>query len=184
MPTGSAARFNMECVVVLGMSLSTLTTLHVVLSLIAIASGALVLRDMLRSRQAAGLTAVFLLTTAGTTVTGLLFPSTRLGLGHVTGALSLIVLVPTLMALYQYCLAGPWRGIYASGATAALYLNVFIGVRQAFAKSATVQLLAPPPVVTQLVILAIFVGLGALAWKRFRPCAPRLVHIRLPAAPV
>ncbi|MDP1962212.1 MAG: hypothetical protein Q8K93_08430 [Reyranella sp.] len=87
---------------VLGMSLSTLTTLHVVLSLIAIASGALVLRDMLRSRRAAGLTAVFLLTTAGTSVTGL---------GHVTGALSLVVLVPTVLALYQHCLAGPWRGV-------------------------------------------------------------------------
>ncbi|TAJ39456.1 MAG: hypothetical protein EPO55_12445 [Reyranella sp.] len=166
------------------MSLSTLTTVHVVVSLIGLASGALVLRDMLRSKQAAGLTAVFLLTTAGTTVTGLLFPSTRLGVGHVTGALSLVVLVPTLMALYGYRLAGPWRGIYASGATAALYLNVFIGVRQAFAKSATVQLLAPPLDVTQLVTLAIFVGLGVLAVKRFRPCAAPLVRIRLPAAPV
>jgi hypothetical protein len=170
--------------VYLGMSLSTFTVLHVAISLIGIASGALVLRDMLRSRQAAGLTAVFLVTTVATSVTGFLFPSTRLGLGHAIGALSLVVLVPTLMALYQYCLAGPWRGIYASGATAALYLNVFIGVRQAFAKSDTVQLLAPPPVVTQLAILAIFVGLGILAVKRFRPCAPRLVHIRLPAAPV
>lgn len=169
---------------VYGMSLSTFTTLHVVLSLIGIASGALVLRDMLRSRQAAGLTAVFLVATLATSVTGFCFPSTRLGLGHAIGALSLVVLVPTLMALYHYCLAGPWRGIYAAGATAALYLNVFIGVRQAFAKSATVQLLAPPPVVTQLVILAIFVGLGLLAVRRFRPCAPRLVHIRLPAAPV
>ena len=169
---------------VLGMSLSTLTTMHVVLSLVGIASGAFVFRDMLRSRQAAGLAAVFLLTTAGTTVTGFLFPSTRLGLGHVTGGLSLIVLVPTLMALYGYRLAGPWRGLYAAGATAALYLNVLIGVAQAFARSDILRALAPPYLVTQLVILAIFTGLGVLAVKRFRPCTTPLVRIRLPAAPV
>jgi hypothetical protein len=166
------------------MSLSTLTTMHVVLSLIGIASGALVLRDMLRSRQAAGLTAVFLLTTLATSVTGFLFPSTRVGLGHVTGGLSLVVLLPTLMALYQYRLAGPWRSLYAAGATAALYLNVLIGVAQAFAKSATLQALAPPYMVTQLMVLAIFVVLGFLAVRRFRPCRPALTHIRLPSAPV
>jgi hypothetical protein len=148
--------------VVYGLSLSTFTALHVAISLIGIASGALVLRDMLRSRQAAGLTAVFLLSTAGTSVTGL---------GHVLGTLSLVVLVPTALALYRYCLAGPWRGIHAAGATAVLYLNVL-------------QALAPSHILTQLVILAIFVGLGVLAVRRFRPCAPRLVHIRLPAAPV
>lgn len=156
---------------VLGMSLSTLTTMHVVLSLIGIASGAFVLRDMLRSRQAAGLTAVFLLTTTATSVTGLLFPATRVGLGHVIGGVSLVVLVPTAMALYHYRLAGPWRGVYAAGATAALYLNVL-------------QALAPPYIVTQLMILAIFVGLGVLAVKRFRPCARALTRIHLPPAPV
>lgn len=158
--------------------------MHVVLSLIGIASGAFVLRDMLRSRQAAGLTAVFLLTTAATSVSGFLYPSTRLGVGHMVGALSLIVLVPTLMALYQYCLAGPWRGLYASGATAVLYLNVFIGVAQAFAKSDVLRAIAPPYLLTQLAILAIFVGLGVLAVKRFRPCGRALTRIRLPPAPV
>ncbi len=169
---------------ILGMSLSTFTVLHVAISLVGLASGAFVLRDMLRSRQAAGLTAVFLATTLATTVTGCLFPSTRLGLGQVVGCLSLIVLMPTLTALYGYRLAGPWRGIYAAGATAALYLNVLIGVAQAFAKSTTVQAFAPPYLLTQLVVLVIFVVLGFRAVKRFRPCTPPLVRIRLPAAPV
>ncbi|MSP74772.1 MAG: hypothetical protein EXR12_01410 [Rhodospirillaceae bacterium] len=161
---------------VLGLSLSTFTVLHVVISLIGIASGALVLKDMLRSRLALGLTAVFLVTTVATSVTGFFFPSTRLGLGHAIGGMSLIVLVPTLMALYQYRLAGPWRSIYVAGATAALYLNVVIGVWQAFGKIAFLRPLAPslsaPPLVgTQLVVLAIFVALGALAVKRFLPRA-------------
>ena len=184
MPTGSAAYFQQESVVILGMSLSTFVALHVAISLVGLASGAFVLRDMLRSRQAAGLTAVFLVATLATTVTGCLFPSTRLGLGQVVGVLSLIVLVPTFIALYGYHLAGPWRGVYAAGATAALYLNVLIGVAQAFAKSSAVQALAPPYLLTQLAVLAIFVVLGRLAVKRFRPCTPPLVHIRWPAAPV
>jgi hypothetical protein len=170
--------------VVLGLSLSTLTTVHVILSLIGIVSGAFVLRDMLRSKQAAGLTAVFLLTTAATSVSGFLYPSTRLGVGHMVGALSLIVLVPTATALYHHRLAGPWRGFYAAGATAALYLNVFISVAQAFAKSDVLRAIAPPYLLTQLAILAIFVGLGVLAVKRFRPCARALVRIHLPPAPV
>ena len=62
----------------LGLSLSTLTALHVTISLIALASGALVLRDMLRSRLALGLTTVFLLTTTATAVTGFCFPVTRI----------------------------------------------------------------------------------------------------------
>jgi hypothetical protein len=166
------------------MSLSTFLAMHVVISLVGLASGAFVLRDMLRSRQAAGLTAIFLVTTAATSVTGFFFPSTRLGLGHLIGGMSLIVLVPTVMALYQYRLAGPWRSLYAAGATAALYLNVLIGVAQAFAKSATLQALAPPYMVTQLVILAIFVVLGVLAVRRFHPWTPALTRIRLPPAPV
>lgn len=175
---------------ILGMSLPTLTVLHVALSLIGIASGAFVLRDMLRSRQAAGLTAVFLLATLATSVTGFLFPASRLTPGHAIGGLSLIVLVPTLMALWGCRLAGPWRTVYAAGATAALWLNVAIGVMQAFARSTTVQALAPPYLLTkpylltQLVVLAVFVALGILAVKRFRPGPPPLVRIRQPAAPV
>ena len=169
----------------LGMSLSTFTVLHVAISLAAIASGALVLRDMLRSRQAAGLTAVFLATTLATSVTGFCFPAPRLGVGHLIGALSLLVLAPTLMALYRYRLAGPWGRVYAAGATAALWLNVFIAVMQAYARSPTLRDAAPPYMVTQATILALFVWLGWRAVKRLQGGAPAaIVHIRLPPAPV
>ena len=98
--------------------------------------------------------------------------------------LSLAVLLPTILALYAYRLSGPWCALYASGATAALYLNVVIGVAQAFVKSTVVQSLAPPYLATQLVVLVLFVALGRRAMKRFRPCPPALVRIRLPPAPV
>ncbi len=159
---------------ILGMSLSAFTAVHVAISLIAIASGAFTLLGMLRSRQPAGLTAVFLLSTIATDVTGFLFPFTHIRPGHVIGAVSLVALVPTLLALYQHRLTGPWRWIYVTGVTTQLYFNGVIAVRQAFAKIDFLLPLAPSPtalplVGTQLVVLAVFVVLGVLAVKRFHP---------------
>ena len=156
-----------------GLSVSTFTALHVALSLIAIASGVLVLLGTIRARKA-DLTAVFLLTTAAASVTGFFFPSARVGMGHVIGVGSLIILAPTVLALYRYRLAGRWRWVYLAGATTVLYLNAFIGVWQAFAKIAVLHLLAPTPsappfLVAHLVVLAICIALGVLAMKRFHP---------------
>ena len=60
---------------ILGMSIPAFTTVHVVISLIAIASGLVVLAAMLKSNRLSGLTAIFLLTTVLTSATGFLFPS-------------------------------------------------------------------------------------------------------------
>ena len=159
---------------IFGMSLSAFTAMHVALSLIGIASGVLVVLGMLRSRQAAGLTAIFLLSTTAASVTGFLFASTHLGPGHVVGAVSLIVLVPTVLALYQHRLAGPWRRVYVMGAMTALYLNAVIAIWQAFGKIPFLRPLAPsltaaPLVGVQLAMLAVFIVLGVLAVKRFQP---------------
>jgi membrane protein implicated in regulation of membrane protease activity len=92
----------------------------------------------------------------------------------VTGVLSLLVLVPAILGLYVFHLIGPWRWIYAAGAIAALYLNVVIGVAQAFAKVPALHTLAPtqsslPFLLAQAVVLAAFVVLGAAAVRRFQP---------------
>jgi hypothetical protein len=81
------------------------------------------------------------------------------------------MLVPALLALYRYRLAGPWRRVYAIGAAIALYLNVFIAILQAFGKIALLhplapRLSAPPLLATQLVVLALFFALFVLAAKR------------------
>jgi hypothetical protein len=161
----------------LGLSLSTLTTLHVVLSLIGIASGLIVVYGMLAAQRMSGWTALFLLTTVLTSVTGFLFPFSGLLPSHVIGAISLVVLAVALVARYAFRLAGAWRWVYVTSALAALYFNVFVGVAQAFQKSAVLQPLAPtqsePPfAVAQLVVLAIFLGLGVLAVRRFHPAEP------------
>ncbi len=125
----------------------------------------------LGSHRAAALAALFLASTLMTSVTGFAFHSAHLGPGHVTGALTLVALVPTSLALYRYRLAGPWRQVYGIGAAVALYLNVFIAILQAFGKIAILHPLAPtlaaaPLLATQLVVLALFIALFVLAAKR------------------
>ena len=159
---------------ILGMSLSTFTTLHVIISLIGIVTGLVVLLGMLGGRQLGSWTAIFLATTVLTSATGFLFPFNKLLPSHVVGIISLAVLAIALLALYGLHLAGAWRWIYVAAAVLALYLNVFVGVVQAFQKLAFLQPFAPtqsePPfLVAQLVVLAIFLALGFLGVRRFHP---------------
>jgi hypothetical protein len=161
---------------ILGMSLSTFTTLHVIISLIGIVTGLVVLLGMLGGRQLGSWTAVFLATTVLTSATGFLFPFNKLLPSHVVGVISLAVLAIALLALYGLHLAGVGRWIYVAAAVLALYLNVFVGVVQAFQKLAFLQPFAPtqteaPFIVAQVVVLAIFAALGVLAVRSFHPGA-------------
>jgi hypothetical protein len=162
---------------VLGMSLSTFTTLHVIISLIGIVTGVVVVLGMLAGKNLRVWTVLFLATTVLTSATGFLFPFNKLLPSHVVGIISLVVLAAALLALYAFRLDGPWRWIYVAGATLALYLNAFVGVVQAFQKLAFLQPLAPtqaeaPFIVAQVAVLAIFAALGFLAVKRFHPLMP------------
>jgi hypothetical protein len=161
---------------ILGLSLSTFTTLHVVVSLIGIAAGLVMLCGMLNARPLPGWTALFLAATVLTSVTGFFFPATSLLPSHVVGIISLVVLAIALVALYLYWLDGAWRWVYVVTALAALYLNCFVGVAQAFQKLPALHALAPtqsePPfLIAQVALLAVFVVLGFLAVKRFHPAA-------------
>jgi hypothetical protein len=159
---------------ILGLSTSTFTTVHVIISLIAILSGAVVVLGWLGGRRYQGWTAVFLATTVLTSVTGFFFHSASFGAPHVVGVISLVVLAAAICALYVFHLAGFWRWVYVVGAITALYLNVFVAVVQAFQKLPFLEPLAPtqsePPfLIAQTVVLAIFVVLGVLSLKRFHP---------------
>src|SRR6266851_5096068 len=153
-------------VMILGMSTATFTLLHVVLSLGGIFSGVVVLFELLGAKRRDGWTAIL------TSVTGFFFHSASFGPPHVIGVISLVVLTVAVLAFYVYRLGGFWRWLYVGGAVLALYLNVFVGVVQAFQKLPLLRPLAPtqsePPfVVTQLVVLVIFVAIGVAAAKRF-----------------
>jgi hypothetical protein len=161
---------------IIGLSISTFITVHVVISLIAIASGLVVLFAMLRADAAPSWTALFLATTVATTVTGFMFPITAFTPALGTGIVSSVVLAVALYALYARHLAGVARSLYVVTAIAALYLNSFVLVVQSFQKLGPLQALAPtqsePPfLAAQGAVLIFYVVAGWLAVRRFHPAA-------------
>ena len=157
---------------IFGLSTQTYTLVHVVISLIGIASGLIVLFGLLAGKRLNGLTALFLISTVLTSVTGFGFPFHQLLPSHKVGIISLVVLLVAVLARYSFHLAGAWRSIYVVSAAIALYLNVFILVVQSFEKLSALKALAPtqhePPfLVAQLAVLLIFIVLTAVAVKRF-----------------
>jgi hypothetical protein len=161
---------------ILGMSLSTFTTVHVIISLIAIVSGIIVMFGLLGSNRMPGMTAIFLLFTILTSVTGFLFPFEKLLPSHMIGILSLVLLAIACIALYVMNLSGPWRSVYILTAMTSLYLNVFVLIIQAFLKVGPLHALAPsvppsePPfAIIQGIVLVFFVIVIIGAVRRFRP---------------
>ena len=159
---------------ILGMTASTFTAVHVLLSVIGIASGLLVVYGLLTSQRFDGATAIFLVSTVLTSVTGFLFPFVHLLPSHVFGILSLIALAIAIVARYSLHMAGSWRGIYVVSAVLALYLNVFVFVAQIFLKVPAAHALAPtgkePPfLIAELVVLAFFIALGVRSAQKFHP---------------
>jgi hypothetical protein len=157
---------------ILGMTTSTFTLVHVLLSLVGIGSGFVVTLGFLSARRLDGWTALFLGTTVATSVTGFFFPFDHLLPSHEVGMISLVVLAVSILARYALHLVGAWRRIYVVAAEIALYLNVFVAVVQAFLKIPALKAMAPtqtePPfLVAQIVVLLIFVGLTIGAAKKF-----------------
>jgi hypothetical protein len=156
---------------VLGISLQTFTLIHVLISLFGIASGLVVMYGFLTGKRLDGWTAVFLTTTALTSVTGFLFPFKGVTPAINLGVISIVVLAVAIITRYSLHLA--WRKTYVITACAALYFNVFVLVVQSFEKVPTLKAVAPtqkePPfAIAQITVLAIFVVLTAVAVKRFR----------------
>ncbi|MGA7560081.1 MAG: hypothetical protein WCF61_15275 [Terriglobales bacterium] len=160
--------------------MTTFTLFHVVLSLLGILSGLVVVSEMKSGKKRKGMTALFLLATTATSVTGFMFPYHGFTPGIGVGILSLVVLAIAIFALYSRHLAGGWRRTYAITAVIALYFNVFVLVVQLFEKVPALHALAPkgsePPfAVTQVIVMVGFIALGIAAVKGFRepPAAMR-----------
>jgi hypothetical protein len=161
---------------ILGMSTSAFTTLHVIISLIGIVAGLIALYGMFSDNKMTGWTTIFLLFTILTSVTGFLFPSHGFTPAQGVGIISLAVLALAVLGLYIFRLAGAWRWIYVVGAVVALYLNCFVLVVQSFQKLSFLTPLAPtqsePPFqIAQGVLLVLFIIAGIVAVRRFRPAA-------------
>jgi hypothetical protein len=143
----------------LGMSLQTFTLIHVLISLVAIGSGIIMMYGLLTSRRFDNWTAVFLLTTALTSLTGFLFPFTAFTPAIKLGIISSVVLAVAIVTRYFLHLA--WRRTYAMAACLLLYFNVFVLVVQSFEKVPSLKGLAPtqkePPfAIVQIAVLVLF----------------------------
>jgi hypothetical protein len=158
---------------ILGMSTATFTFLHVLVSLVGIFSGFIVVLGLIAGKHLHRWTALFLVSTVLTSLSGFLFPFKGITPGIVLGILSLVVLLFAALARYAGNLAGAWRGTYVVSTHLALYFNFFVFIAQAFQKVPALKALAPtqselPFKLTQLIVLAAFVVLSVLAFKRFR----------------
>jgi hypothetical protein len=159
---------------ILGMTLYTF--IHVIISLIGIATGLIVVIGMLFSKRLDALTAIFLTTTLATNITGFFFPFHGFKPSYGVGALSTILLIVAIVARYRHALQGRWNMLYIITAIIALYLNVFVLIIQSFEKIPALHAMAPtqseaPFKDTQTLTIFIFIilGLAAVRITRTKP---------------
>src|SRR3989442_9639327 len=115
---------------ILGMTTSTFTIVHVLISLVGIASGLVVVFGLLTGKKLDGWTALFLATTVATSVTGFAFPFDHLLPSHKVGIISLVVLAVGILARYSFSLFWGWRRLFMITPVNAPCLNVFLRVVQ------------------------------------------------------
>ena len=153
----------------LGMSLEVFTLVHVMISIIAIASGFGVLFGLLNGKWSPAWTLVFLVFNVLTNVTGFMFPFGALLPSHFVAIIALVLLAVAIFALYGRSLSGPWRAIFVVSAMLALYLNMFVLVAQMFQKTPQLAALAAGPAfaITQGLVLLLAIALIYQAVKSF-----------------
>jgi len=159
---------------ILGMSTGLFTGIHVVLSLLGIATGFMVLFGMIGNKKSTAWTAWFFGSNILTDVTGFLFPFNGITPAIILGGLSLVVLLVALIAYYIKRLAGGWRGRYVIAAAVALYFNVFVLIVQSFEKIGPLKAIAPTQAspafgIAQLIGLGLIIVLTVVAYRRFKP---------------
>jgi hypothetical protein len=151
----------------------TFLLVHVLLSLVGLFAGLVVVGGLMAGVLFRRWVGLFLVTTGLTSATGFGFPSAQLLPSHIVGALSLLVLLGAIVALYLKSLEGIWRTAFVVLGVAALYLNVFVLLAQLFAKIPAMAMLAPSPAapvfaVAQGLVLVLFIVLGLASVKGFR----------------
>ena len=157
----------------MSLNFATFTLVHTLLSVVGILAGMVVVGGLMAGVRYNGWIATYLATTILTNATGFGFPFVVLMPSHILGVISLIILPFAVVALYLKHLAGGWRTTFVVITVTALYFNVFVLMVQLFRKVPAMIALAPtqkePPfVVTQLLILALFIVLGRAAVRGFR----------------
>jgi hypothetical protein len=155
------------------MIVSILTSIYIVLGLIAISAGAMVLFGLLTGILLKKWAVLFLKWSLATSVTALLFPFEHLTLTQKASMLSIYGAGVAVLAWRKFQLVGVWQSIFAWSITLVLYLNIVVAITQVskrllLFKPPIPAQFNPPFLVTHSVVLAIFVVLGTIAVKRFR----------------
>jgi hypothetical protein len=158
---------------ILGLGLATFTAVHVVLSLLAIASGCVVVFGLLTARGLPFWTALFLATAALACLSGFLFPFHGMTLSIEMGVPALVVLLLAAIDRYTRIFTGVWRHSYVLCVMIALYCLVVVLVAELFERYFFPTARAPwrPGMLLPLAQLAVFilcVAVTRLALKRFR----------------
>src|SRR5215472_2598481 len=104
---------------ILGMT--PLVLVHTLISLVGIATGLVVLYEMLGNHRADRWTGWFLATTILTSASGFLLPASKIMPSHIVAVFSLVILAVACYARYAKHMAGIWRLGYVLTAVAALY---------------------------------------------------------------
>ena len=154
--------------------LSTFTQIHTVVSLLALATGLIVVFGMLAGSRLNGVTAIYLLSSVATSAGGFGFPFDHFLPSHWISVLSLVLLLVAILARYVFHFAGGWRWIYVVATTLTVYFLVFVAAVQAFMKVPALRALAPtqtePPFVyVQGGVLIVFIMLTVAALRAFHP---------------
>lgn len=140
--------------------------LHVAISLVAIALGAVFFYGLLVNQRWPVLASLFLASNVLTSLSGVVLPADRFLPSHTFVVLCLVSLGLAGYGLYGRGLDGRWRRVYVVGSLFALYLNVVVLVVQSFDKFKSLpQGLAGP---IQLAALLCFLTLGLRAVRRFQ----------------
>ena len=146
-----------------------LAAFHTSASLIGLVVGLFVLRDLLASRRPAGLAILFLAIMAVANLSGFLFPSRHIGVGHVSGVISVAALAAAIVACAMRC-AGAWASVYAVGVVTLLYCDALIAVFMVFVRVPFLHEAGPGSVLgIQLLVLGDLRRAGPAGGCVFRP---------------
>ncbi len=103
----------------IALRMNTFTTIHVLLSLIGIASGLVIVFGLILSKAMPRWTLLFIVTTLATSISGFFFPfhgfTPAIGLGIV----SVVILLAVIAARYSFHMLKGWRWVFVIGTVAA-----------------------------------------------------------------
>jgi len=155
------------------MIVSVLTFIYFGLELIAIGAGAMALFRLITGSLPNKWAVLFLKCSLVASVTALLVPFQHFTLTQEAAMLSVYGTGAAVLAWRKFHFMGVWKSIFAWCITLVLYLNIVVAFTQAFKRISQFKPLNPTQfdmtfLVTQSVVLAIFVVLGIVAVKRFK----------------